>query len=163
MTRCNQRRPLKFDDLRESVSEVHRLNTSGYDKAGNWNLGQACQHLSKTLRMSLEGSSFSLPFFLKPIARWLLFRSVMKGVPTRLSAKAPPQVRPDDNADAEHEVTEYETWVRKVLAEEASLLPDHPVFGRVTADEWRRFHAWHAAHHLSFLLPKTSATTAGQS
>ena len=31
---------------------------------------------------------------------------------------------------------------------------DHPVFGRLTDDQWRRFHLIHISHHLSFLTPR---------
>lgn len=147
------RRPLKFDGLPDTVQEVHRLHDLGYTMAGNWDLAKACQHLSKTMRMSIEVAPFSLPFFIKPVARWILFRSVMTGKPTRLPLKTAPAFRPDDAADPATEVAEYETLVEEIMAADAPLIPDHPVFGRITKVEWRTFHAWHAAHHLSFLIP----------
>ena len=64
-----------------------------------------------------------------------------------------PLFRPDGSPDLRQEISEYVSLVRQVMADDAPLLPDHPVFGRTTKDEWRQFHAWHAAHHFSFLIP----------
>ncbi len=167
MSRHSARRPLQFDCLRDTVREVHRLHDSDYTMVGNWDLAKACRHLSKTLRMSIEGAPFNLPFFLKPVARWVLFRSVMSGTPTRLPLKTVKQFSPEDAADVEAEVADYEEMVEKIMSDDAPLLEVHPVFGRVSKDQWRTFHAWHAAHHLSFLIPskiedaKSAADDAG--
>lgn len=156
-----QRRPLKFDCLRDSVAEVHRLNESGYVKAGNWDLAQMCQHLSKSARIAIEGAPFSLPSFLKPVARWLLFDTIMKGQRTRLPLITAPQFRPEASPDADQEIAEYESLVNQVMADDADLLPDHPLFGIVTPDYWHQFFTWHAAHHLSYLIPnETNAADA---
>jgi hypothetical protein len=67
--------------------------------------------------------------------------------------KTVPQFQPDDSPDLKQEITEYVALIRQVMADDAPLLPDHPVFGRTAKSEWRQFHAWHAAHHFSFLIP----------
>ena len=162
MSKHDARRELHFDCLRDSVEEIHRLSQTGYTKAGEWNLSQACQHLSKTMKMSREGSPFNLPFFLKPVARWMLFGNILAGKPTRLPLTTAPQFKPEDVPENEtdgvvdkmSDLSEYERLVGVVMSDEATLIPEHPVFGKVSPDEWRKFHAWHAAHHFSFLLPR---------
>ena len=156
MTTNQARRPLRFESLSDSVAEIRRLQECGYERVGNWTLGQACQHLTKTMRMSIEGSDFRLPRLLRPIARWVLFGSVMKGIPTKLPLKTPPSFVPDQASDDDAEIEAYVSWVGNVMADGSTLQPDHPVFGRITAEQWRRFHAWHAAHHLSYLIPAES-------
>ena len=156
MSKQAARRSLKFDCLRETLAEVDRLNDSGYTMVGNWNLGKACQHLSKTMRMSIEGAPFSLPFFLKPVARKLLFGKIMSGAPTRLPLKTVRQFRPDVLVDTDHEISEYQRLVNQIMDDDASLLSNHPLFGKVTLAQWRTFHAWHSAHHFSFLIPMPS-------
>ena len=153
MSKSVERRPLTFDCLQDSVSEIHRLNESGYAKAGNWDLAQMCQHLSKSMRIAIEGAPFRLPFFLQPVARWMLYDTVMQGRRTRLPLITAPQFRPDASPNAEAEIAEYETLVNAVTADDAVLLPDHPLFGTVTPEYWHKFFAWHAAHHLSYLIP----------
>ena len=157
MAKHDARRALKLDCLRDSVTEVRRLQENGYSRVGEWSLSQACQHLSKTLQMSMEGAPFSVPFFLKPVARFLFFRRMMDGKPIRLSVKADPYFLPNEvGSDSEADIAEYEQLVSQVMADETDLIPNHPVFGKVSKDEWRKFHAWHAAHHLSFLVPAES-------
>lgn len=151
-----KRRPLKFENLPATVTEVRRLQEGGYDLAGNWDLAKACSHLSKTLTLSLEGSPFNLPFFMKPIARFLLFGKVMAGKQTGLPLKTDPALAPNDCKDATLEIENYEKLVQRVMDPNATLIESHPVFGKVTVEQWRTFHAWHAAHHLSYLIPKTS-------
>jgi len=160
MSKQDARRSLKLECLRDSVAEVQRLHELGYAKAGNWDLSQICQHLTKTLKMSIEGAPFNLPFFLKPVARWMLFDTVMAGKPTRLPLKTVPQFLPNDSADNMQDIADYESFVNKVMDDGVDLIATHPIFGPITSSEWRSFHAWHAAHHLSFLLPKTSEVEA---
>lgn len=157
MGKQSARRTLKFDRLQDSLEEMRSLHESGYDMVGNWDLSKVCQHLTKTLRMSIEGAPFSLPFFLKPITRWILFRSVMEGRPTRLPLKTVRQFLPDDSGMVVKDMADYELYSNKVVADDAPLIANHPVFGRLSQEEWLRFHAWHAAHHLSFLLPRSAA------
>ena len=156
MKKQASRRPLKFACLHETVTEAQRLNEAGYAMVGNWDLAKACQHLSKTMRMSIEGAPFSLPFFLKPLARQLLFGKIMSGTPTRLPLKTVKEFKPDEHPNVEDELAEYADLVNHIMAEDASLISNHPVFGKVTLDQWRTFHAWHAAHHFSFLIPNES-------
>lgn len=148
------RRQLKFPDLNATVAEVHRLQAGPYVQVGKWDLGMACQHLTKTLRMSVTKAPVTLPFFLRPIARKMMFGKIMRGEPTGLPLKTFPSFVPKQDNESERHVTEYEVVVNVVMEPDAALLPVHPIFGTVTKDEWRMFHAWHAAHHLSFLLPE---------
>ena len=50
----NERRTLEFERIDDVMSEVDRL-LDGYASAGNWSLGQICNHLAGTYRMSIEG------------------------------------------------------------------------------------------------------------
>ncbi len=150
------RRSLRFECLRDTVDEAKRLNETPHELAGKWDLAKQCQHLSKTLRMSLEGAPLHLPFFIQPIARWILFSSIIKGIPTRLPLKTLPHFLPNESADTQESIDEYEILVEKVMDPNAPLLRKHPIFGRVTCEQWRQFHTWHAAHHFSHLIPTLS-------
>ena len=44
--------------------------------------------------------------------------------------------------------------MKKLYEEESAIIPKHPILGKIKPEQWRAFHAWHAAHHLSFLHPK---------
>ena len=54
--------------------------------------------------------------------------------------------------DAE-EVSTFKAAVARAF-DPASVFDIHPLFGKVSSDEWREFHLIHISHHLSFLIPQ---------
>ena len=52
------RRKLSLSTYDEVIAELDRLQAAGYRQLGQWNLGQACGHLSHYLRGSLDGFDF---------------------------------------------------------------------------------------------------------
>ena len=61
------RRDLKpFDSFGAAVADAERLSARGYDRAGNWSLGQCCGHLANWLNYQLDGYP-PLPLWLKPV------------------------------------------------------------------------------------------------
>ena len=99
------RRRLDFASLDDVMPDVDRLLT-GYEKAGNWSLGQVAFHLSRALTMTVEGgprrSSWIVRTFIGPIARWYIFRTGK--LPTGYKvpvAKLVPPAGVDDRAESE--------------------------------------------------------------
>lgn len=148
------RRELKLDLLEDALSECTRLLDSGYKQAGNWTLGQMCQHLRLTMEANMYGyprwmTALGMP--LRPILRAfalprLLAGNSISGV--RTAGMFVPPAGLDDN----EQVRLFEVCVRD-FENHAEPLHPHPGFGRMTNEEFNRFHAAHAAHHLSFLIP----------
>src|SRR5690242_16155661 len=62
-----KRRTLDFRDFDAVLADVDALARGGCERAGNWNLGQVCDHLAKVMAESLDGFTFKIPFLL----RWL--------------------------------------------------------------------------------------------
>jgi hypothetical protein len=148
-----ERRALTIDQLSQVMPEVDRL-LEGYTRAGAWSLGQACQHLTKTLTLTVEGLSGRMPWLVRRtvgavVRRRLLARGRMpEGVKIRPEWGLAPDAGPDDRAEAEA--------LRAALAHyggQSGSFPEHPFFGPLTRAEWDRLHCIHCAHHLSFLLP----------
>ena len=149
-------RSLAFSDSREILAEVDRLLESGYERSGNWSLGQICHHLMEVLIGSMEGfPAFSGggddPERARRVAlgrRMILDRGEMpRGV--RLPDAFAPRADLDDRAEAE---ALRGAW--RVYHQHAEPLADHPLLGPLTRDEWLRFHCVHSAHHLGFLVNK---------
>ena len=59
-----QRRQLDFRDFDALTAEVERLK-SGYTKVGNWELGEVCHHLGRTMQSSLDGFKEKAPWLLR--------------------------------------------------------------------------------------------------
>lgn len=150
MVRC---RMLKFDRLDDVMPEVDRL-LEGYERGGNWSLGQICQHLALTMQHSVEGWPWQAPWLVRRTLGRVMLRNVLRrgampeGVPLRWLRVLTPASEPDDRAEAEvlRGTLRYYEGLN-------ALFPEHPVFGRLNQEEWSRLHAIHCSHHLGFVRP----------
>ncbi|MEO1529092.1 MAG: DUF1569 domain-containing protein [Planctomycetota bacterium] len=148
-----KRRTLRLADLESAVEEVERVLASGYERRGNWSLGQICRHLRLTQDASIDGYPRWMSLFapVRPLFRVLLLPRLldgnsMAGLPT-VSIYVPSE----DSEDA-IEVDEYKRSVKRFWEHKGTFHP-HPGFGIRERDSLDRFHAAHAAHHLGFLKP----------
>lgn len=148
------RRELKLDRLGDALAECARLLGSGYTQAGNWTLGQMCLHLRLTMEANMHGyprwmTAVGMP--LRPILRAFMLPRILAGSSVSGVRTAGMFVPPRGLDDAE-QVKLFEACVREFEGQAEPLHP-HPGFGRMSHEEFGRFHAAHAAHHLGFLIP----------
>ena len=70
-------RDLSLATIDEVIAEVELLHESGYEKLGDWDLSQICQHITVPAVRSVEGTlSFKVPFMVtlfRPMIRRLIF------------------------------------------------------------------------------------------
>ncbi len=152
------RRELKFDRLDDAISECAGLLESGYQQTGNWTLGQMCQHLRLTIEANMRGyptwmNTLGLP--LRPLLRVFALPRLLAGNSIG-GVRTAGMFVPTTDLDDRTEVRLLEACVGE-FEEHTDPLHPHPGFGRMTHEEFNRFHAAHAAHHLSFLIPCRSA------
>lgn len=152
------RRPLRFHDLNEVVRDAEALLANGYEKAGTWDLAQVTGHLANWLTYPVAGFPRS-PLVFRLIlrvmravgGRRMLEKFLREGMPA-----GKPTLResiPPPGGDPAAAVGRLREAVAAFEAHEGEYLPS-PLFGRLTRDESRRVQLGHAAHHLSFLVPK---------
>lgn len=151
------RRELIFDDLDDAVAECRRLLDNGYQQYGAWTLGQMCQHIRLTMEANMRGyptwmSALGLP--LRPALRRFALPRLLAGKSINGVRTAGMFVPPAGLDDAS-ELGAFVACVEEFKAGTGPLHP-HPGFGRMTREEFNRFHAGHTAHHLSFLAPASS-------
>lgn len=151
------RRELKLGQLGEAISECSCLLASGYTQTGSWTLGQMCRHLRLTMEANMHGyprwmTVVGLP--LRPILRFFALPRLLAGNSIR-GVRTAGMFVPSGGIDDAEEVRHFEECVREFERRTEPLHP-HPGFGRMTHEEFSRFHAAHAAHHLSFLIPTPS-------
>jgi hypothetical protein len=154
-----QRRHLHFETFDDVVADVRQLEL-GYERLGNWSLGQTCDHLANFMRLSLEGfPSRLVPWPLSTLMRRVLLspRRIVRPMPPGLRtpkylvpAPLPPgaDARAADHAAAARLVT----MCRRVKHHGGDFYPS-PIFGRLTPALWRLVHLRHCELHLSFLAP----------
>ena len=150
------RRSITFENLSEMTGEADRLLKTGYRRSGNWSLGQVCCHLRLTMQGNLDGYPswmVMLGFPLRPILRRFALPKLLAGNSPTGVPTAGIFVPPNDVDDAD-EVDQLKQCVVTFL-ESKQPMHAHPGFGNMSAEEFARFHAAHAAHHFSFLHPRS--------
>ena len=160
MSQTTSRRELRFTDLDDVVRDAEMLLSKGYEKAGNWDLAQVCKHLSEWMRFPVEGFP-KMPLPLRPLF-WIARKTVgrkklLEYITTgKFPAGKPtmPQTVQQPGGDAKEAIGALRTSVERLKAFNGTIVPS-PLFGAMTKDEAVRMQLVHAAHHLSFLLPKS--------
>ncbi len=147
------RRKLRFTTLQDILFDAERLVAAPQAKTlGNWPLDQLLLHLAIGVNGSIDGISGRAPGivrFLGPVLKyWVLRRGLSPGfrLPRKLEAVAFPA-----GTSPEAALQKLRAAVERVKTEKMSAR--HPVFGRLSHDEWRAFHLRHAELHLSFVIP----------
>ena len=154
-----QRRPLVFSDLDEVVRDAVSLRANGAEKAGNWDLAQCANHLADWMGFQIDG--FPKPpapiramlwvmkktIGRKKLLQYLADKSFPAGKPTM------PQTVHAAGGDARPAVERLKQNVERLQAYTGRIVPS-PLFGHMTKDEAVGMQLVHAAHHLSFLVPK---------
>lgn len=162
MTTSGMHRHLEFQQLSDIALEARRLLASGYQRSGNWNLAQICQHVNEWLRFPIDGYP-TVPIFLKPffwfmrqtigpaqLKKILSTKSFSKNSPTMPSTVFP--------ADRETDEVAVQQLVATVDRFDKYQGPMHasPLFGRLDRQTHVRLQLVHAAHHLGYLIPRKS-------
>ena len=147
----SQRRRLALEEISQIMPEVRHLAPAHYT-VGNWSLGQVCKHLEYSFIGSMEG--FNLRnhrlkrLFMK---RKILQVTLAKGIPPGYTVD--PSLTPPSRLDLGTAMDALAAAVERYLGHEGPLRA-HPLFGKLPRDIWDKFHCFHAAHHLSFVIPQ---------
>lgn len=162
------RRSLQFDDLDEAVREAESLRTSGYDRAGNWDLAQTCGHLAEWMRFPIEGFPrgplpvrmilwfVGVAFARRKLRKTIDTGEMPAGGPTLQETVLPP------GGDEAAAVEQLRQTVQRFKAHDGLLHPS-PLFGNVDRETATKMQLVHCAHHLGFLVPRTTGATTVQS
>lgn len=154
------RRTVRYPDFDAVLADVDGLLAGGYDRGGRWTLGQMGHHLATVIEMSMDGfpSAFPAPFRL--LARWLVLGRILRHQRFGAGYAAPKYMEPPENPDDRAGVDRLRQAVARFRAHPGPLAPS-PLFGRLTAEQWREVHLWHCEHHFSFLHPMAAPSPPG--
>lgn len=148
------RRTVQFADLDEVVAEARRLHADGYTRAGNWSLGQCCNHLAKAMDLTVDRYSFRFPPPLSTFNRALFFKTSWAPVLVgKLSLPTLPGFAQTEQVDDTEGLNRLIKSAARVQAADAADLQPNPLMGSLTKEQWQAFHVAHAQRHLGFLIP----------
>lgn len=145
-------RRLRYENLSEVADEIARLRDGGYARGGAWSLEAMCDHLTKTMRIGLDGTHKPAPWLLRAtignLVFWLFASRVLPGLS---GVKTLPELVPEGVVDA-GAIDRCLDTLREAIARTAPL-PTYPFATSVSLDRWRQMMLVHSEHHLEFLAP----------
>jgi hypothetical protein len=146
------RRRLHFTSFEEVLTDAEALVSSPTVRTlGNWPISQLLTHLALAMDRSIDGISFQAPWYVRLIGRLVKRRFLKNGIipgfklPKDREALAYPAV-----ASPQAALDALRKAVERMRRERATAT--HPVFGKLTHEEWSQFHLRHAELHLSFAV-----------
>jgi hypothetical protein len=150
-----RQRQLQFNDFAEVQAEVDRLHQRGYEKLGQWDLAQVCDHLTYFVQGSLDGFTFRVPWLIKVLFGRFVLRRILKQRRMKEGISTPQRPLPAAGGDEPAAMARFKQVIERFQAHQGELQPS-PFFGHLTPQQWRDLHLIHCAHHLGFLAPRAS-------
>ena len=162
-----ERRTLHFGTFDDAKAEARRLLKGPYARAGEWSLGQNCEHLAAFMRYSLDGFPKKLlPWPINALLRRVALRESFFRKPMPAGLPTAPFLKPSvvetpagetaSRADAEA-VERFCRECDRVAERQAAggRFEPSPIFGEMRGDLWPRVHLKHAELHLGHIVPVT--------
>ena len=148
------RRTLRFNSLDDVLADVENLAAAERQGRlrylGNWTLGQILGHLATWVGFAYDGVPVTPPlivrWIMKPMKKRFLYKAMPAGVHI---PKAPGGTFGTDPLPLDEGLDR----LRRAYERLRTSPPDrrHPIFGKMTPDEWINGQLRHAELHLSFV------------
>jgi hypothetical protein len=149
------RRQLDFATWPAVFGDIDHLQRAGYDRLGNWDLSQTLEHVGAGLRAALRGTDHRGPWIIRRFLGPLILKRILSQRRMKAGIKVPQWWLPGPSHDESAAVDQLRSEV--TAFEQLSTPPfPHPFFGPLTKKQWEDLVLVHAAHHLSFLIPRDS-------
>ena len=149
------RRKLDFQSFPELLADIEHLQRAGYDRAGNWDLSQIAEHVGEGLRTARRGKEQRAPWIIRRCFGPLIFKRILSQRRMKAGIKVPQWWLPGPTHDESAAVNQLRSDIAEFQAMTTTPFP-HPFFGQLTKQQWNDLVLIHAAHHLSFLIPRDS-------
>ena len=156
-----KRRRLRFETLADLSRELGVVEaayrTGTLRRLGNRETGAILDHLARSIRGSIDGMPElrnAAPWLLRLVGPLFKDKMLEQGLtPGRRFGTAAERALWDNSATFESGARNLREQIARLSG--MQIAPDHrhPIFGRLTAAEWLKFHLRHAELHLGFLQP----------
>ncbi len=146
------RRDVQFDSMHDFLRDAERMVEMNVQPIGNWTAGQIFKHMALNLNGSIDGMGFALPFWLRPFLKSFVKRRFLNTTPSAGITTSPTLI-PGDISSQAGLVALRMSVIRYLEATTATNLAANHLFGKMTNEEWTRFHLRHAELHMSFFVP----------
>lgn len=150
-----ERRRLDFHAWPEVFADADALHQHGYVRAGNWDLSQILEHVGAGLRTAVSGIDHQGPWVIRKLVGPILLRRIIRQRKMGTGIKVPDWWLPGPSHDESAAVEKFRADVAAFEAMDGADPHPHPFLGAMTKEQWNDLALIHAAHHLSFLRPKS--------
>jgi Protein of unknown function (DUF1569) len=147
------RRQLDFRTWPDVLADIDHLHRAHYDRLGNWDLSQTLEHVGEGLRTALRGNDHQGPWIIRRFLGPLLLKRIVQQRRMKAGIKVPQWWLPGPGHDESAAVDQFRSEVTAFQQLSTPPFP-HPFFGLLTKKQWEDLVLIHAAHHLSFLIPR---------
>jgi Protein of unknown function (DUF1569) len=155
--KVSARRKLDYKSFDELLADADRLSSGNVKTLGNWSPGQIFQHLANAFNGSIDGFPGGFPWFIRAMGR--IFKKRLIGGPMPAGMNMPDKiakaVMPEPTSTDVGLANLHAAVSRLKLAPHRAA---HPVFGKVSKEEWNTMHLKHASLHMSFLTTEKVGT-----
>jgi hypothetical protein len=148
-----ERRRLDFKNWDEALADVDRLRAAGYDRSGNWDLSQIVDHVGEGFRTALRGTDHRAAWIVRKVFGPIILQRIFRQRRMKAGIKVPDWWLPGPTRDESAAVDRFRADLAAFQAMTTTPFP-HPFFGPLTKQQWNELALIHAAHHLSFLIPR---------
>jgi Protein of unknown function (DUF1569) len=154
------RRQLEFNNLDEVVIDAENLLAKGYAKAGNWDLAQVSRHVAAWMRFAIDGYPKmgcvmgQMMWLMRHTMGRRILRSILREGRMKEQIPTVPTTVSQPGSDESSAVADLKDAVDRFGKHVGEYHPSS-FFGRWTREECLKLNLVHAAHHLSYLIPKS--------
>src|ERR1700734_1125298 len=149
------RRHLDFQTWPELLADVDHLRQAHYDRVGNWDLSQTLEHVGSGIRVALHGIDHQGPWIIRKFIGPLILKRILQQRRMKAGIKVPQWWLPGPSHDESAAGAPRPSGPPPFQNRAPPPFP-HPFFGPLTKQQWNDLVLVHAAHHLSFLIPRSN-------
>ncbi|HXY35740.1 MAG TPA: DUF1569 domain-containing protein [Planctomycetaceae bacterium] len=147
------RRRLDFKTWPDLLADIDHLQRAHYDRLGNWDLSQILDHVGEGLRTALHGNNHQGAWIIRKFLGPLVLKRILQQRRMKAGIKVPQWWLPGPSHDESAAVEQFRSEASAFQEMTSPPFP-HPFFGPLTKQQWNDLVLIHAAHHLSFLIPR---------
>ena len=146
------RRVVAYESLDDVLMDAERLVAAPrVTMLGNWTLGQLLAHLAAGMHMSIDGSDYSPPWFVRLLGPFLK-RRVLRKMTAGFQLPKPmaDKIIPVEAISPQEGFGRLQDAIKRFRSD-LSRKPHH-VFGTMSGAEWHQLQLRHAELHMSFVI-----------
>ena len=147
------RRRLDFKTWPDLLADIDHLHRAHYNRLGNWDLSQTLDHVGEGMRVAMHGIDHQGAWIIRKFLGPMILKRILKQRRMKAGIKVPQWWLPGPSHDESAAIDQFRSEASAFQQMTTPPFP-HPFFGPLTKQQWNDLVLVHAAHHLSFLIPR---------